>query len=164
MPTERIRQGSSHAVRSNYHLIIQYQEQQSMLDADRKNKTRQDLTLFNPILTLLYSITNSRVCWMPTERIRQDSSHAVQSNYHLVIQYQEQQSDVYNQVYHLDAINVFNNRLVKKIEVKGVKQVGTTSTNSYLYLYILSTKKSRTPRARINFDATNKTSLCIQSS
>jgi len=31
-------------------------------------------------------------------------------------------------VYHLDAINVFNNRLVKKIEVKGVKQVGTTST------------------------------------
>ena len=36
--------------------------------------------------------------------------------------------------------------------------------NSYLYLYILSTKKSRTPRAHINFDATNKTSLCIQSS
>nr|WP_314573570.1 hypothetical protein [uncultured Prevotella sp.] len=53
---------------------------------------------------------------------------------------------------------------MKKIEVKGMKQVGTTSTNSYLYLYILSTKKSKTPRARINLDATNKTSLCIQSS
>ena len=104
-----------------------------MLDADRKNKTRQDLTLFNPIITL-------------------------------VIWYQEPQSDVYNQVYHLDAINVFNNRLVKKIEVKGVKQVGTTSTNSYLYLYILSKKKSKTPRAGINFDVTNKTSLSIQSS
>ena len=69
--------------------------------------------------------------------------------------------DVYNQVYRLDAIDAFNKRLVKKIEVIGVEQIGTTATNGYLYLdaIVLSKNKGEAPRARISFDATTKVGL-----
>lgn len=42
--------------------------------------------------------------------------------------------DIYNQVYRLDAIDALNKKLVKKIEVLGVKQQGSTATNGFLYL------------------------------
>ncbi len=66
--------------------------------------------------------------------------------------------DLYNQVYRLDAIDAFNKRLVKKIEVMGVEQVGTTGTSGYVYLdsIVLS---SQNPRARISFDAATRTGL-----
>lgn len=71
--------------------------------------------------------------------------------------------DIYNQVYRLDAIEAFNKRLVKKIEVMGVEQVGTTATNGYLYLdtIVLSKTKGEAPRARISFDSTGKVGLRI---
>lgn len=110
--------------------ILIIDEPQSVLGADKKNKTRQGLQQFNSLFTLLYSATHRR-------------------------------EDVYNQVYRLDAIDAFNKHLVKKIEVMGVEQVGTTATNGYLHLeaIVLSKKKGEAPRARISFDATSRVGL-----
>lgn len=110
--------------------ILIIDEPQSVLGADKKNKTRQGLQQFNPLFTLLYSATHRR-------------------------------EDVYNQVYRLDAIDAFNKHLVKKIEVMGVEQVGTTATSGYLHLeaIVLSKKKGEAPRARISFDATSRVGL-----
>lgn len=112
------------------HPILIIDEPQSVLGADKKNKTRQGLVQFNPLFSLLYSATHRK-------------------------------DDIYNQVYRLDAIDAFNKRLVKKIEVMGVEQVGTTATNGYIYLdaIVLSKKKGEAPRARINFDTTTKVGL-----
>lgn len=112
--------------------ILIIDEPQSVLGADKKNKTRQGLQQFKPLFSLLYSATHRK-------------------------------DDIYNQIYRLDAIDAFNKRLVKKIEVMGVEQVGTTATNGYLYLdsIILSKKKGEAPRARISFDATTKVGLRI---
>ena len=66
--------------------------------------------------------------------------------------------DLYNQVYRLDAIDAFNKRLVKKIEVMGIEQVGTTATSGYVYLDSL-VLSSHNPRARISFDAATRTGL-----
>lgn len=59
--------------------------------------------------------------------------------------------DIYNMVYRLDAMDAYNRKLVKKIEVKGISQVGTTATNGFLFLeeIVLS---SGNPKARISFD------------
>ena len=110
--------------------ILIIDEPQSVLGADKKNKTRQGLQQFNPLFTLLYSATHRR-------------------------------DDVYNQVYRLDAIDAFNKHLVKKIEVMGVEQVGTTGTNGYLHLesIVLSKTKGEAPRARISFDAAGRVGL-----
>ena len=110
--------------------ILIIDEPQSVLGADKQNKTREGLKQFKPLFYLLYSATHRR-------------------------------EDVYNQVYRLDAIDAFNKHLVKKIEVMGVEQVGTTATNGYLHLeaIVLSKKKGEAPRARISFDAASRVGL-----
>lgn len=61
--------------------------------------------------------------------------------------------DIYNQVYRLDAIDALNKKLVKKIEVLGVKQQGSTATHSFVYLEdIISGKNGAAPQARISYD------------
>jgi len=59
--------------------------------------------------------------------------------------------DIYNMMFRLDAIDAYNQKLVKKIEVKGIKQVGSTATNGYVYLEEILIGKGN-PQARISFD------------
>ena len=59
--------------------------------------------------------------------------------------------DIVNIVYRLDAMDAYNKKLVKKISVKGINQMGTTATNGYLYLESIVLSKGN-PRARIGFD------------
>lgn len=59
--------------------------------------------------------------------------------------------DIYNMVYRLDAMDAYNKRLVKKIEVKAITQVGTTATNGFVYLDGIIIGKGN-PQARISFD------------
>lgn len=58
----------------------------------------------------------------------------------------------HNTVYVLDSLDAFNNKLVKKIEVKGFDVKNLRGTDSYLYLeqIILSDKKP--PRARLELE------------
>ena len=64
--------------------------------------------------------------------------------------------DIYNMVYKLDAIDAYNQKLVKKIEVKGIKQIGSTATNGYVYLEEIVIGKGN-PQARISFDIKTQT-------
>ena len=71
--------------------------------------------------------------------------------------------DITNMVYRLDAMDAYNKHLVKKIEVVGVEQKGTTGTNGYVYLeqILISTGN---PQARINFDVIRKSGTIVQQS
>ena len=62
----------------------------------------------------------------------------------------------YNKVYRLDALDAYNKRLVKKIQVKGINLKASTSTSGYLYLeeIILSTHKP--PMALIELEQRGK--------
>lgn len=104
--------------KTNPVLIID--EPQSVLGTDKQNKTRKNLRLFNPLLTLLYSATH-------------------------------RESDILNMVFRLDAIDAYNRKLVKKIEVKGISQVGSTATNGFLCLEEIVIGKGN-PKARLSFD------------
>lgn len=59
--------------------------------------------------------------------------------------------DIYNMVYRLDAIDAYNQKLVKKIEVKGIRQMGSTATHGYVYLEEIVIGKGN-PQARLSFD------------
>ena len=59
--------------------------------------------------------------------------------------------DIYNMVFRLDAIDAYNRKLVKKIEVRSVHQLGSTATNGYVYLDEIIISKGN-PAARIGFD------------
>ena len=64
--------------------------------------------------------------------------------------------DIYNMMFRLDAIDAYNQKLVKKIEVKGIRQIGSTATNGYVYLEEIIISKGN-PQARINYDVNTAT-------
>lgn len=100
--------------------IMIIDEPQSVLGANKNNRTRQGLRLFEPLMLLLYSATH-------------------------------RDGDIYNMVFRLDAIDAYNRKLVKKIEVKGISQVGSTATNGFFCLEEIVIGKGN-PQARISFD------------
>ena len=68
------------------------------------------------------------------------------------ILYSATHREVLNMVYRLDAIDAYNKKLVKKIEVKGIHQVGSTATNGYIYLDEIVVQIGKDPQARLSFD------------
>lgn len=58
----------------------------------------------------------------------------------------------YNKVYRLDALDAYNKRLVKKIQVKGINLKGTTGTTGYLYLEEISLSTTKPPFAVVEFE------------
>lgn len=58
----------------------------------------------------------------------------------------------YNKVYRLDALDAYNKRLVKKIQVKGINLKGSTGTNGYLYLENISLSTNKPPYAVIEHE------------
>ena len=70
--------------------------------------------------------------------------------------------EVMNMVYRLDAIDAYNKKLVKKIEVKGIRQVGSTATNGYIYLNEIVLQKGKNPQARLSFDTLSSTGTVRQ--
>ena len=62
----------------------------------------------------------------------------------------------HNLVYVLDALDAFNKKLVKKIEVKGFEVKNLKGTNSYLYLEQIVLSPKKPPAARIEFEVKHK--------
>ena len=58
----------------------------------------------------------------------------------------------HNLVYVLDALDAFNKRLVKKIEVKGFEVKNLRGTDKYLYLEQIILSKNKPPMARIEME------------
>lgn len=59
---------------------------------------------------------------------------------------------IYNMIYRLDAMEAYNKKLVKKIEVKGISVSGSTATEGYLYLQSVNLFKDKAPTATLEFD------------
>lgn len=58
----------------------------------------------------------------------------------------------YNKVFRLDALDAYNQRLVKKIQVKGINLKGSTGTTGYLYLEQISLSTTKPPFAVVEFE------------
>lgn len=69
-----------------------------------------------------------------------------------VLNYSATHRTQHNQVYALDALDAYRQRLVKKIEVKGVEVKNLPGTTGYLYLDNIVLSKDKAPVARIGMD------------
>jgi type III restriction enzyme len=65
----------------------------------------------------------------------------------------------YNKVYRLDAIDAFNQKLVKKISVKGIEVLGNSGTNSYLFLDKINISAKSYPTANIELEIKQKSGI-----
>ncbi len=61
----------------------------------------------------------------------------------------------HNLVYVLDALDAYNKRLVKKIEVKGFEVKNLLGTDSYLYLENIIISPTAPPQARVEFEVSH---------
>ncbi|WP_038178653.1 type III restriction-modification system endonuclease [Vibrio rhizosphaerae] len=57
-----------------------------------------------------------------------------------------------NKIYRLDAVDAYNQKLVKKIAVRGITTKGLAGTNAYLYLENIEISPNKPPVARIEFE------------
>ena len=65
----------------------------------------------------------------------------------------------YNEVYRLDAIDAYNQKLVKKIKVKGIEVLGNSGTNSYIFLDAINIHPKLYPTASLEFEIKQKTGI-----
>ncbi|WP_151797510.1 type III restriction-modification system endonuclease [Acinetobacter bereziniae] len=73
-----------------------------------------------------------------------------------ILRYSATHKRDYNLVYRLDALDAYNQKLVKKITVKGIEVQGLTGTHGYLYLQDILVSKSA-PVARLELEMQTKT-------
>lgn len=72
-----------------------------------------------------------------------------------ILRYSATHKRNYNLVYRLDALDAYNQKLVKKITVKGVEVQGLSGTHGYLYLQDIIVSKS-SPVARLEVEIETK--------
>lgn len=65
----------------------------------------------------------------------------------------------FNKIYRLDAIDSFNQKLVKKISVKGIEVLGNQGTNSYLFLDRIQVSKTQDPYAFMELEVKQATRI-----
>ena len=67
------------------------------------------------------------------------------------LNYSATHKERHNTVFALDPLDAYNERLVKRIEVKGIEMVGMRGTDGYVYLQDIKVSPTRPPRAVIEF-------------
>jgi type III restriction enzyme len=70
----------------------------------------------------------------------------------MMLRYSATHKQEFNKIYRLDALDAYNQKLVKKISVRGISVKGLAGTNAYLYLESILISTSEPPRARIEFE------------
>jgi type III restriction enzyme len=70
----------------------------------------------------------------------------------MVLRYSATHKTVHNKVYRLDALDAYNQKLVKKIAVRGIALKGLAGTNAYLYLQSIEISTKKLPQARTELE------------
>jgi type III restriction enzyme len=69
-----------------------------------------------------------------------------------MLRYSATHKTTHNKIHRLDALDAYNQKLVKKIAVRGISVKGLAGTNSYLYLEEIKVSTNKSPEARIEFE------------
>ncbi|MNR82467.1 Type III restriction enzyme, res subunit [compost metagenome] len=76
-----------------------------------------------------------------------------------ILRYSATHKTEHNKVYRLDAIDAYNQKLVKKIAARGITVKGLAGTNAYLYLESISISPTRPPEARVELEIRQKSGI-----
>ena len=77
----------------------------------------------------------------------------------MILRYSATHKTEHNKVYRLDAIDAYNQKLVKKIKVRGISVKGLAGTNAYLYLESIRIATTQPPEARAELEIQQKNGI-----
>ncbi len=69
-----------------------------------------------------------------------------------ILRYSATHKQEHNKVYRLDALDAFNQKLVKKIGVRGISVKGQAGASAYLYLQSIEVSADKPPQARVEME------------
>ena len=70
----------------------------------------------------------------------------------IVLRYSATHRTTHNKIHRLDALDAYNQKLVKKIAVRGIAVKGLAGTNAYLYLQSIDISTKKPPEARVELE------------
>jgi len=70
----------------------------------------------------------------------------------MVLRYSATHKTTHNKIHRLDALDAYNQKLVKKIAVRGIAVKGLAGTNAYLYLQSIEISTKKPPEARVELE------------
>ena len=70
----------------------------------------------------------------------------------MILRYSATHKTTHNKIHRLDALDAYNQKLVKKIAVRGISVKGLSGTNAYLYLESIEISTSKPPIARMELE------------
>ena len=70
----------------------------------------------------------------------------------MVLRYSATHKTTHNKIHRLDALDAYNQKLVKKIAVRGIAVKGLAGTSGYLYLQSIDISTKRPPEARVELE------------
>ena len=70
----------------------------------------------------------------------------------MVLRYSATHKTTHNKIHRLDALDAYNQKLVKKIAVRGIAVRGMAGTSGYLYLQAIEISSRKPPEARVEFE------------
>lgn len=70
----------------------------------------------------------------------------------MVLRYSATHKTTHNKIHRLDALDAYNQKLVKKIAVRGISVKGLAGTNAYLYLQSIEISTRKPPEARVELE------------
>ncbi|WP_411348409.1 type III restriction-modification system endonuclease [Paenibacillus sp. WLX2291] len=82
-----------------------------------------------------------------------------QFNALFTLRYSATHLEDYNKVYRLDALDAYNMKLVKKIQVKGISVHNTGGMDSYVYLEGIDVSTDKSPIARLEYEVLTKSGI-----
>jgi type III restriction enzyme len=75
------------------------------------------------------------------------------------LRYSATHRTTHNKVHRLDALDAYNQKLVKRINVRGITVKGQTGTSGFLYLQEIRTFGSKRPQAQVELEVRRKTGI-----
>lgn len=70
----------------------------------------------------------------------------------MILRYSATHKTTHNKIHRLDALDAYNQKLVKKIAVRGIAVKGLAGTAGYLYLQSIEISSKKAPEARVEFE------------
>ena len=70
----------------------------------------------------------------------------------MILRYSATHRTTHNRIHRLDALDAYNQKLVKKIAVRGIEVKGLAGTAGYLYLQSIEISSKKPPEARVEFE------------
>ncbi len=70
----------------------------------------------------------------------------------MILRYSATHKTEHNKIYRLDALDAYNQKLVKKIAVRGITVKGLSGTNAYLYVGGIQVSTTKPPTAKVELE------------